>query len=262
MPLDEALGTAAISGGSTILGGFLNSRASAKAAKRMMDFQERMSNTAHQREVADLRAAGLNPILSGTGGSGASTPAGAMSTPDFQIGEAVNSAHKGYKLGDEKTLIAEQARVAKTEADNKALEEPKRRQIAKLWSDPILGPKLANAQVNSETGFVDKAISWAPEIHGVVKEKVEDFATAAKDLLGGLKGRGVNLGSAIEQKIIQAVSSAQGASSAQRVHQVEAAKGSQQADFAAYPRPYSKDTGDKPRGQSPENRKNLRRFVP
>lgn len=78
--MDPLIGGALIEGG----GSLLSSAASIVEARENRAWQGEMSNTAHQREVRDLRTAGLNPILS-AGGSGASTPSGAFYTPENPV---------------------------------------------------------------------------------------------------------------------------------------------------------------------------------
>jgi hypothetical protein len=102
-----------ISGGLSLLGGLAGNRSSAKEARRNRKFQERMSNTSHQREVKDLRAAGLNPILSAS--KGASTPGGATASQQDPVTPAVNSAMAAKRLAADVTNIT--ANTAKTDQE-------------------------------------------------------------------------------------------------------------------------------------------------
>lgn len=75
-----------------LLGGIAGGAFGQSSVNRQIDFQREMSNTAHQREVADMKAAGLNPMLSVMGGTGASSPVGASQAPPDIIGPMIQTA--------------------------------------------------------------------------------------------------------------------------------------------------------------------------
>lgn len=102
---------ALVSGASNLIGQERANRTNIRLAREQMAFQERMSNTSWQRSVADMKLAGINPMLAYQQG-GASSPGGQTARVEDVIGPAVSSALGFVRLKKELELM--EAQKAKT----------------------------------------------------------------------------------------------------------------------------------------------------
>ena len=91
-------------------------RVNKEIADNQMAFQRDMSGSSYQRAVADMRAAGLNPMLAYSQG-GASTPAGATAQMQSSLGAAATSAGQAANVAADVLLKREQAGAAGSQED-------------------------------------------------------------------------------------------------------------------------------------------------
>ncbi|AXL14772.1 DNA pilot protein [Microviridae sp.] len=136
-------------------------------------FQERMSNTAHQREVKDLREAGLNPILSATKG-GASTPAGSYAQIDNPEVD-VSSALAVKRLDQE--IKNMRAAENNTNQDTALKTQQKRRVVVNRQMDEALYEGLKNEEEIDKTK-TGATLRWINR----VSQSLQGSANSAKSL--------------------------------------------------------------------------------
>lgn len=191
----------------------------AEEAEKQRNWEERLANTAHQREMGDLEKAGLNPVLSAN--SGAVTPTGATASSGNQsaarmanLGDTITNAINAYStakqadIAEKKTPseikknIAESKKMTSEAVRNNILTPSEKKQIDKnvevLESEKVKNTAQTGA-LNSQTAknIAEIALIESEQTLKEAETKTEDelrggkkwelYINNARNIVNGIK---------------------------------------------------------------------------
>jgi len=164
----EQLLSTAVGGALSYYGAKKTNEMQQKLAREQMGFQERMSNTAYQRSMQDMRAAGLNPILAFNQG-GASSPPGAQAQVQSELGAGVSSALAARRISVESAQ-------SKALTDLMKADLPERQAAAKVYSSAFGVPlKVAQLTIPLLGQAIGSVLSFT-KIPGIAASSANQFS--------------------------------------------------------------------------------------
>lgn len=150
------------------VGGLIANRQQKKQFNKNYDLANAQLYNQHQIEVADLRAAGLNPLLSVNGGN---STFGAVSGGSYEnVGSAANS---GYMMAQQAKNLAAQNEAIKAQIEKTRAEAGNVLQDTKLKS-------AQTSQVEGETTLIPLRAENMSALTAQAKQKTEVFKMSVK----------------------------------------------------------------------------------
>lgn len=176
----------------------------AAEAEKNRSWQKEMSDTAHQREIADLQKAGLNPVLSVLGGNGASTTSGATAsatTPSGAMGSTDMSGASSFVnlMGNMLNQMTELSKMNTSALTNLAVAD-KYTEMSKYTAELGAQTQLSTARIsaltsqyvsdNSLKGSLANAAATraAASIHAAAQKYGADMAYWSADNVAHVNG--------------------------------------------------------------------------